>query len=156
MGHLDIIERASHLCDELIVAVLSSGTKDLTLDLEQRERLIELALSQQDLPAKIRVVSYEGLTAKLCQDLGVQALVRGLRNNQDYNYEIPIAEINRQLLPGLETVFLQARPELAHVSASLIREMYRLGEDYRRWLAPGTFDLLDSYLKKAQNQSKIG
>lgn len=150
IGHMDLIQRASGLCDELVVAVLNSGSKDLELSLEDRKMLVEAAIDRQGLSHKVRVISFDGILADLYRQEKAQAVVRGLRSPLDYDYEVPMVEINRELNPDFETLFLQAKPELAHVSSSLIREMRRLGKDYQTWLPPGVYELLQTCLSKEE------
>lgn len=147
---MDLIRRASGLCDELLVAVLNSGSKDLELTLEDRKLLVERAIDCQGLSHKVRVISFDGLLADLYREEKAQAVVRGLRSPMDYDYEVPMVAINRELNPDFETIFLQAKPELAHVSSSLIREMRRLGQDYQNWLPPGVYELLQTCLSKGE------
>lgn len=150
IGHMDLIQRASGLCDELLVAVLNSGSKDLDLTLEDRKLLVERAIDCQGLSNQVRVISFDGLLADLYREEQAQAVVRGLRSPMDYDYEVPMVAINRELNPDFETIFLQAKPELAHVSSSLIREMRRLGQDYQNWLPPGVYELLQTCLSKGE------
>ena len=123
-GHLDVVRRASGLFDEIIVAIGTNSSKQRYLPVAQMVALLD-ALFQDD--ARVRVATYQGLTADFAREVGAGFLLRGLRNTTDFEYETPIAQANRYLHPGLETVFLPPSPTLAGISSSIIREIHRFG-----------------------------
>ena len=125
-GHLDVIERASTLFDEVVVAVLYNPAKTGTFPVERRIELIQQALGSRP---RVRVESFAGrLLVDVCQDLGAGAIVKGLRGGTDFAFELPMALMNRHLT-GVETVFLPGNPAYEHVSSSLIKEVHALGGD---------------------------
>jgi pantetheine-phosphate adenylyltransferase len=125
-GHLDVIERASTLFDEVVVAVLYNPAKTGTFPVERRIELIQQALGSRP---RVRVESFAGrLLVDVCQDLGAGAIVKGLRGSTDFAFELPMALMNRHLT-GVETVFLPGNPAYEHVSSSLIKEVHALGGD---------------------------
>ena len=125
-GHLDVIERASTLFDEVVVAVLYNPAKTGTFPVARRIELIQQALGSRP---RVRVESFAGrLLVDVCQDLGAGAIVKGLRGSTDFEYELPMALMNRHLT-GIETVFIPGDPALAHVSSSLVKEVVRYGGD---------------------------
>ena len=125
-GHLDVIERASTLFDEVVVAVLYNPAKTGTFPVERRIELIQQALGSRP---RVRVESFAGrLLVDVCQDLGAGAIVTGLRGSTDFAFELPMALMNRHLT-GVETVFLPGNPAYEHVSSSLIKEVHALGGD---------------------------
>ena len=125
-GHLDVIERASTLFDEVVVAVLYNPAKTGTFPVERRIELIQQALGSRP---RVRVESFAGrLLVDVCQDLGAGAIVKGLRGSTDFAFELPLALMNRHLT-GVETVFLPGNPAYEHVSSSLIKEVHALGGD---------------------------
>ena len=83
---------------------------------------------------RIKVINYNDLTAKVAKEHGAQFLLRGLRNTTDFEYENTIAQVNRQIVDGLETVFLITSPELAPISSSIVRELHSFGVDVSRYL----------------------
>jgi pantetheine-phosphate adenylyltransferase len=126
MGHVDVISRAAALYDEVIVAVLYNNAKSGTFDVDERIRLLDAALVA--LP-NVRIEAFVGrLLVDVCREAGAQAIVKGLRGDTDFAYELPMAQMNRHL-SGVETVFLPGEPRFAHISSSLIKEVAAFGGD---------------------------
>ena len=123
-GHLEVIARAASLFDEVIVAVSTNYAKKYRFPLEER---IEMA---RETLASLRGIVVEpvgeGLLAEYCRQRGVSAIVKGLRSSSDFDYELPMATMNRQL-SGVETVFLPAEAHYLHLSSTLIKEVATLG-----------------------------
>jgi pantetheine-phosphate adenylyltransferase len=129
LGHLDVIERAAGLFDELHVLVVHNPDKSALLPIAQRVALIEQAVAAAKLPGKILVTSWTvGLLVDYCTDVGASVLVKGIRSQVDVAYETPMAIVNRNLA-GVETVFMLPDPAHAHVSSSLVRQVSALGGD---------------------------
>jgi pantetheine-phosphate adenylyltransferase len=124
-GHLDIINRASRLFDEVVVAVLVNENKASMFTLE--ERLDMLSRATSDL-ANVTVASFRGLLVNFCSENGVQAIVKGLRAVSDFDYELQMAQMNHRLT-GLETFFVATNPEYSFLSSSLVKEVARWGGD---------------------------
>jgi len=125
-GHLDLIERASQLFDEVVVAVGVNTTKRPFLPLEARlSALRELA----EPFANVSVESFSGLLVTFARSRDCRILVRGLRAVTDFDYEFRVALANRQLAPEIETVFLLAREEYSFLASSVVREVATLGGD---------------------------
>lgn len=125
LGHLDIIRRSAQLFDDVIVCVVANPNKQGTFTIDERKALIEEVCS--DLPG-VRVDSFYGLLVDYCREQGATAVIKGLRDSTDYDYELPMAHMNRSIA-GVDTVFLPTRADLAFVSSSLCREVTRLGGD---------------------------
>ncbi len=129
LGHLDVIERAAGIFDELHVLVVHNPGKTALLPIAQRVTLIEQAVREGGLPDNILVTSWSvGLLVDYCTDVGASVLVKGIRSQIDVAYETPMAIVNRDLA-GVETVFLLPNPAHAHVSSSLVRQVASLGGD---------------------------
>lgn len=127
LGHLDIMERASRLFDEVIVSVGLNLAKTPLLTAEQRlECLQEIA---QPL-ANVRIARFDGLLVEHARSLGAYAVVRGLRATSDFEYEFQMAMVNRRLAPDVETVFFMTKWEHSYLSSSMVREVALLGGDY--------------------------
>lgn len=125
-GHLDVIERASRLYDEVVVAVLHNPAKQGTFTPDERVDLIERSVAHLD---GVRVTAYgPRLLVDVCRELDAGVILKGLRGDTDYAYELPMAQMNREM-SGVETVFLPGDPALAHYSSSLIRTCASLGAD---------------------------
>ncbi|MGW9414261.1 pantetheine-phosphate adenylyltransferase [Arthrobacter cupressi] len=125
-GHLEVIARAAGLFDEVIVAVSTNYTKKYRFTLEERMDMARETLAS--LRGIIVEPMGEGLLAEYCRQRGATAIVKGLRSSSDFDYELPMATMNRQLT-GVETVFLPAEAHYIHLSSTLIKEVAQLGGD---------------------------
>jgi pantetheine-phosphate adenylyltransferase len=124
-GHLDILERASGLFDEVIVAVLINKSKQGLFAVEERMQML------RDISAhlpNVRVDSWHGLLVQYCQQNEVQAIVKGLRAVSDFDYELQMAQMNQQLT-GVETLFMPTKPLNSFLSSSLVKEVATYGGD---------------------------
>ena len=133
LGHVDIVTRAAGLFESVIVAVAHNSAKQPLLDVAVRLELARGALAH--LPA-VTVESTEGLLVDFCRERGASAIVKGLRGGADYDYERPMALMNRSLT-GIETVFITGDPALAHVASSLVRDVARHGGDVSAFVPTG-------------------
>lgn len=138
-GHLDIIKRAAKLYDEVIVAILVNTTKNYLFSEEERLQIIREEV--QDLP-NVRVESFTGLLVDFCRKNDVGVIVRGLRAISDYEYEMQIAQMNRNLDEEIETVFLMTKTKYSFISSSIVKEVARFGGDIRNIVPEKTFDKL--------------
>ena len=129
LGHVDVIDRAAGLFDEIHVLVVHNPDKTELLPVAQRVSLIEKSIADAGLKGDIRVTSWSvGLLVDYCTEVGASVLVKGVRSQVDVAYETPMAIVNRNLA-GVETVFLLPDPAHAHVSSSLVRQVAALGGD---------------------------
>lgn len=125
-GHLDIIERASKMFDEVIVAVMVNPRKNCTFTLEERITQIQKCVKKY---SNVKVVSGSGLTVDLAKKLNANILIRGIRAVADYEYELSQATTNMMLNKDIETVFLVAKPEFSFLSSSIAKEIAIFGGD---------------------------
>jgi pantetheine-phosphate adenylyltransferase len=126
-GHMDVIERAVKLFDELVIAISadpSDETKRPLFNLEERTELIKEAAGHVQ---GLSVVSFKGLLVDLCGDVQADCVVKGIRAVSDFDYEMKQAHMNARM--GVETVFLPTSPEYSYISSSLIKEVVALGGD---------------------------
>ena len=130
LGHADIVQRALTLFDEVIIAVGCNEHKPGWLPVEERLQRLRTLYAREP---RVRVESYQGLTVDFAQARGVAAIVRGVRTTADFEYEMQMADVNRQLT-GIETLLLPARPQLASLSSSVLRELAHNGRDISPWL----------------------
>ncbi len=130
-GHLDIINRASTLMDEVIVAVAESTPKNTLFTIEERTDLARKATSH--LP-NVRVESFDGLLVDFARKMGVSVVVKGLRAITDFEYEFQMNAINQQLDYRLETTFIMSPPEYMYLSSSIVRELAALGGDVSKFV----------------------
>jgi pantetheine-phosphate adenylyltransferase len=132
-GHLDVVRRGRRLFDELVVAVGRNPGKDQLFSAEERvsmaRSLVERLVTDEPDGAAVRVASYAGLTVDFAKTAGAAALLRGIRNLSDLQYEIQQAVTNREVA-GLETAFVVAGQSFAYTSSSLIRQITALGRDF--------------------------
>lgn len=143
-GHLDVIERAAGLFDELHVLVVHNPAKTALLPIAQRVALIEQAVREADFRGTVVVTSWSvGLLVDYCTDVGASVLVKGIRSQVDVAYETPMAIVNRDLA-GVETVFLLPDPAHAHVSSSLVRQVAALGGDVSPYVPPAVAEYLQA------------
>ena len=124
-GHLDIIERASALFDEVVIAVLVNKTKKTLFTVDERLEMIAEVTTQYP---NVRVDSWSGLLVDYCERHDVKAIVKGLRAVTDFDYELQMSQINLQL-KGVETLFMSTAPQHSFVSSSLVKEIATFGGD---------------------------
>jgi pantetheine-phosphate adenylyltransferase len=132
-GHKDLIERAAVMFDEVIVAIAASEKKGPLFTLEERVALAEQSLAHLN---NIKVVGFSKLLAHFCADQNANILLRGLRAVSDFEYEFQLANMNRQLAPDLETVFLTPAEHLSYMSSRLVREIALLDGDIGKFVPP--------------------
>ncbi|GAB5465273.1 MAG: pantetheine-phosphate adenylyltransferase [Candidatus Kapaibacteriales bacterium] len=125
-GHIDVIERAAELFDQVIVAIGINSKKQNLFSLEERTEMCIECLSGI---ASVEVVSVDGLIADYAEENGINALVRGIRSVTDFDYEMQIALMNRKISSGLQTIFLMPHEKYTYLNSSIIRELSRYGKD---------------------------
>jgi pantetheine-phosphate adenylyltransferase len=144
LGHLDVIDRAARLWDEVHVLVVHNPDKSALLPIAQRVALIERSIEDAGIGGRIIVASWSvGLLVDYCTDVGADVLVKGIRSQVDVAYETPMAIVNRHLA-DVETVFLLPDPANAHVSSSLVRQVASLGGDVSPYVPPAVSELLST------------
>ena len=142
-GHLDIIERASSLYDDVVVAVMINHSKKSLFSVEERIELI------QDVCKKfpnVRVDSWHGLLVDFCKKNEIPAIVKGLRAVSDFEYELQMSQMNHQLA-GVETVFISTSPQYSYLSSSLVKEIATYGGDVSAYVPSS---VLTQLLKKVR------
>jgi len=145
LGHLDVIERAAGLFDEVHVLVVHNPGKTALLPISQRVSLLQRAITDAGLSDTIIVASWSmGLLVDYCLEVGASVLIKGIRSQVDVAYETPMAIVNRNLA-GVETIFMLPDPANAHVSSSLVRQVAALGGD----ITPYVPRAVAQYLQKA-------
>ena len=139
VGHLDPVERASRIFDEVIVCVMANGEKRPMFTLDERLELVRGSVAH--IP-NARAAAWDGLLADFARQEGAQALVKGVRNCIDFDWEYQMAQINRDLWPELDTVLLPARAEHLHVSSTMVRDMLRHGQRLEPYVPAGALEVL--------------
>lgn len=126
LGHVDVIKRSVSLFDKMIIAIGKNSQKAPMFTIEQRMAWIEEIF--KDYP-QISVMSYEGLTINFCKEVDAQYMIRGIRYIADFEYEKAIADMNRMLMPEVETLFLTCAPEYSTISSTIVRDVIRNNGD---------------------------
>ncbi len=134
-GHLDVAERASRLFDRVTVAVLENPAKRDRYLFSIEERLSIIQASTKHLP-NVEVEAFHGLLAEYMREKGLRVIVKGLRAVSDYEYELQMAHLNRQLNPEVETLFVLAATRWAFVSSTMVKEIARYGGEVGRFVPP--------------------
>lgn len=137
-GHLDLIERAARLCDELVVVQLENCAKHYHYSLETRRTMLERITAHLE---NVTIADYDGMLYDIVRKLGADAVIRGIRNEQDYAYERDMAYYNA-VLGNVETLFLPARVELSVTSSSGAREILHFGGNVEEFVPAQILDLL--------------
>lgn len=144
LGHLDVIERAAAIFDELHVVVVHNPAKSAMLPIAQRVTLLEKALVERQITGVTVTQWSVGLLVDYCTEVGAKVLVKGIRSGTDVSYETPMAIVNRNLA-HIETVFLLPDPAHAHVSSSLVRQVASLGGDISPYVPAAVKEFIDRH-----------
>lgn len=145
-GHIDIIRRASNLCDKLIVAVLENSSKTQMFTLEERVSMVTEDLIEYK---NIEVVSFKGLLVEYMKKEGIKHIFRGIRAASDYEYELGIALANSEISKGtIETVFIPSNREFMYLSSTIVREIGINNGPIELYLTDKTTEKMREKLKK--------
>ena len=137
-GHVDVITRAAGLYDELVVAVLVNPGKAGLFSVEERMELLRDAVTEL---TNVRVDSFQGLLVDYCRAHDVPVIVKGLRAVSDFEYELQMAQMNRELA-GVETLFVPTAPQVGHLSSSLVKQIAEFGGDVSSLVPAAVHDRL--------------
>jgi pantetheine-phosphate adenylyltransferase len=141
-GHLDIIERAAEVFDEVVIAVMINKSKTTLFSVEERVEMLRDVTTH--LP-HVRVDSWHGLLVQYCEKHGIKAIVKGLRAVSDFDYELQMAQMNQQL-SGIDTLFMPTSPVYSFLSSSLVKEVAKYGGDVSHLLPPQVHEALTKRL----------
>ena len=130
IGHYDIVKRGLSLFDEIVIGIGRNSVKKDTFPIRERLAAIEKIFADEP---RIKVQIYDCLTIDFAKDVSAQFILRGIRCVEDFEYERNMAEANKQL-GGIETILLYTRPEYAHVSSTLVRDLYSYNKDITPFL----------------------
>ena len=134
LGHQAVVEQALRLFDKVVIAIGENVSKRSLLSVDARQRLIRALYKDEE---RVECVTYSTLTGDLAREMGAQAIVRGVRNTLDFEYERTMAQTNSRLFPEVETVLLLTPPTLADVSSSTVRELLAFGRDVQQMMPQG-------------------
>ena len=136
-GHLDIVRKSAAIFDAVYVVIGINSQKGRTFDSDRMIKAIEGVMAAEGL-TNVYVTAHEGLIAAYAKTHGIKYMIRGLRNNMDYNYEENIAEVNKLINPDMEYVYFRA--ENVAVSSSMVKELHMYGQDVSAYLPSGVFN----------------
>ena len=138
LGHMDIIRRAAHLVDRLVIGVTTNPSKSPMFSLEERLAMVQGEID--GLSAEIKVVSFDSLLMHFAEREGASIIIRGLRAVADFEYEYQMAGMNQQLNDDIETVFLMADVSLQPIASRLVKEIALYGGDIGKFVTPTIAD----------------
>jgi len=140
VGHEAVVRRALRIFDEIIIAVgANESKKGGFFSLEKRMEMIRKVFSNEP---RVKIDFYEGLTVDFCRQKGAGFLLRGLRTSADFEYERAIAQVNKAMAPGIESVFLLTAPEHTPINSTIVKDILRHGGDASRFV-PSSINLGD-------------
>ena len=141
LGHLDIVQQALNIFDRIIIGVGVSGSKTPLLEANDRVDLIRQLFSSED---KVEVENFEGLVVDFAKKKKADCLLRGLRTEADFSYEMPMAMTNHKIAPEIQTVFLPTKSQFAYVSSSLVKELFFHGGDISSFVPQTVIERLNA------------
>lgn len=141
LGHVDIINRAIHLCDQLIIGVAAHTNKTMMFNLSKRIEMIEKIIKADNIP-HVTVKRIEGLTVDFAVQHQASLLIRGLRTVSDFDYEFQMVGANRLLNPTIETIFLPADLQSNFISSSMVKQIHHANGELCQFVHPVILDML--------------
>ena len=133
-GHEALVLKALPLFDEIVVAIGNNSQKKYFFDAERRKAWIAFVFRHHP---KVKVADYTGLTVDFCKQVEAQFIIRGLRTSADFEFERSIGQVNKMMIPEIETVFFLASPEYTPITSSIIRDVFKNGGDVRSFIPEG-------------------
>jgi len=143
-GHIDLVNRAARLFDEVILAIAANPTKQPMFSLAERVVLAEQIFQGN---SKVRVLGFSGLLANFAKEHQAQVLLRGVRAVADFEYEFQLASMNRQLNPELDSLFMTPSEKNMFISSTLVKEVARHGGDVSNFVSANVLSALEAKLK---------
>ena len=142
-GHLDIIERGAKLADRLVIGILKNSSKAPMFTLDERIAIMQASISH--LP-NVEIISFDGLLVDFMKSQNAKTVIRGLRAVSDFEYELQMAQANRDLYPDMETMFLATKVEYSFISSTIVKEILRYGGNIRHLVPKASIEVIDSIL----------
>jgi pantetheine-phosphate adenylyltransferase len=133
-GHFSVVTRSLALFDKVIIAIGNNTGKNAFFSVQERIELIENVFAGEPI---IEVQSYDGLTVEFCKSVGAAYMIRGIRTVADFEYECAVSQMNKLMLPEVESVFLLTTPELTPVNSTIVRDILRFGGDVSLFVPKG-------------------
>ena len=151
LGHVDVVARACAVFDRVIVAILKNPSKKPLFTLEERTAMLRAACEPY---AAVEVDTFDGLLTDYATRRGATAIVRGIRNTVDFDYELQMAGMNRHLAPAIDTVFLATSTPYAHISSSLVRDIVTFGGSLQG-LVPASVEAAVAERRRTQRTERV-
>jgi pantetheine-phosphate adenylyltransferase len=148
-GHIDIIERASRLFDEIIITVANNPSKKPLFSAKERVSLIKQSISDINKDATIKVETFEGLIVDFARKKKASCIIRGLRAISDFEYELQMALVNRRLEADISTVFLMPHENYTYLNSTIVKEVANFGGDISNFVPP----IVEKTLKKKNSKN---
>ena len=145
LGHINLLERASKLADQLVIAIAFSEKKSPLFSFEERVELVKQSCSHLE---NIEVIGFKGLIVDVAKQYSAAAVLRGVRNATDFDYEIQMAHMNQHLNNDFETLFLTPANEYAYISSNLVREISSMQGDVSQLVSEPVFKALQEKLNR--------
>lgn len=133
-GHVDVIVKGLDLFDRIVIGIGSNSSKKALFPIEKRMQWLEDVFKDRK---QVEIMSYEGLTAAFARKIGASHILRGLRSGYDFEYEQSIAFANKELEPGVETIFLLSSPSYSNISSTIVRDIIVNGGNYTGFVPEG-------------------
>lgn len=150
-GHLDVLEQALAIADQVVVGIGVHPSKTPLLSFEDRRALIEEVIAGRKVGERVQTRAFSGLVVDAAREHGATILVRGLRDGGDFEYEMQMAGMNATLAPGIRTIFLPSSPAVRHVTATLVRQIATMGGDIRPFVPSAVADLMTKRLSQTES-----
>ncbi len=144
-GHNDLVRRAMHVFDKVVIGIAASPEKEPVFSLKERVTLANTVFADV---TNVEICGFEGLLVDFARDHNAVAVLRGLRAVSDFEYEFQMASMNRQLDPELESIFLTPAEQFSFISSSLVREVAHLGGDVSKFVHPDVAQALSDKLQR--------
>lgn len=131
IAHVDIIKRSVSLFDKVVIGIGKNSNKNALLSPEVRIQMMEAVFADE---SRIEVTAYEGLTINFCKEIGALYMLRGIRTVSDFEYEKAIAQMNHELDPSIESIFIVSNPGYSSISSTIVRDILRHGGDISKFV----------------------
>ncbi|MBQ5961188.1 MAG: pantetheine-phosphate adenylyltransferase [Firmicutes bacterium] len=142
-GHLDIIERGAKLADRLVIGILKNSSKAPMFTLDERIAIMQASISHL---SNVEIISFDGLLVDFMKSQHAKTVIRGLRAVSDFEYELQMAQANRDLYPDMETMFLATKVEYSFISSTIVKEILRYGGNIRHLVPKASIEVIESIL----------
>lgn len=147
-GHIDIIERASRICNKLVIGVLNNSKKTPLFSAEERVKMLQEVV--KDIP-NVEVKSFSGLTVDFARENDATVMIRGLRAVTDFEYELQISQTNRSIASDIDTIFFTTNLKYSYVSSSITKELAMYGADISNFVPPYVLEKVREKFKEKEN-----